>query len=99
MPNQIEQMFPELWVDEDSEEGKNLGYDSKDLFVIKNPAEAQLPSPNLSTSYVFATGDAFFAYPNNYNYYVSYYKDTFQHGGISMEEMIIPLITLTGKRR
>ena len=79
--------------------GKNLGYDSKDLFVIKNPAEAQLPSPNLSTSYVFATGDAFFAYPNNYNYYVSYYKDTFQHGGISMEEMIIPLITLKGKRR
>ncbi len=79
--------------------GKNLGYDSKDLFVIKNPAEAQLPSPNLSTSYVFATGDAFFAYPNNYNYYVSYYKDTFQHGGISMEEMIIPLITLRGKRR
>jgi DNA-binding response OmpR family regulator len=79
--------------------GKNLSYDSKDLFVIKNPAEAQLPSPNISTSYVFATGDAFFAYPNNYNYYVSYYKDTFQHGGISMEEMIIPLITLTGKRR
>ena len=79
--------------------GKNLGYDSKDLFVIKNPAEAQLPSPNLSTSYVFATGDSFFAYPNNYNYYVSYYKDTFQHGGISMEEMIIPLITLKGKQR
>ncbi|MCR4957578.1 MAG: PglZ domain-containing protein [Prevotella sp.] len=79
--------------------GKNLGYDSKDLFVIKNPAQAQLPSPNLSTSYVFATGDAFFAYPNNYNYYVSYYKDTFQHGGISMEEMIIPLVTMSGKRR
>ena len=79
--------------------GKNLGYDSKDLFVVKNPADAQLPSPNLSTSYVFATGDTFFAYPNNYNYYVSYYKDTFQHGGISMEEMIIPLITMTGKKR
>ena len=79
--------------------GKNLAYDAKDLFVIKNPAEAQLPQPNLSTSYVFATGDAFFAYPNNYNYYVSYYKDTFQHGGISMEEMIIPLITMTGKKR
>ncbi|MBP5340698.1 MAG: PglZ domain-containing protein [Prevotella sp.] len=79
--------------------GKNLSYDSKELFVIKNPAEAQLPSPNLSTSYVFATGDAFFAYPNNYNYYVSYYKDTFQHGGISMEEMLIPLITMTGKKR
>ena len=79
--------------------GKNLGYDAKDLFVIKDPAQAQLPSPNLSTSYVFATGDSFFAYPNNYNYYVSYYKDTFQHGGISMEEMIIPLITMTGKKR
>ena len=52
-----------------------------------------------STSYVFATGDSFFAYPNNYNYYVSYYRDTFQHGGISMEEMIVPLITLKGKKR
>ena len=78
--------------------GKNLGYDSKDLFVIKEPRQAMLPQPNLSTSYVFATGDAFFAYPNNYNYYVSYYKDTFQHGGISMEEMLIPLITMTGKK-
>lgn len=79
--------------------GKNLAYDSKDLFVIKEPAKAQLPAPNLSTSYVFATGDDFFAYPNNYNYYVSYYKDTFQHGGISMEEMIVPIITMTGKKR
>ena len=79
--------------------GKSLAYDSKDLFVIKNPAQAQLPSPNLSTSYVFATGDAFFAYPNNYNYYVSYYKDTFQHGGISMEEMIIPLVTMKKRIR
>ena len=79
--------------------GKNLGYDDKSLFVIKEPQKAMLPSPNLSTSYVFATGDSFFAYPNNYNYYVSYYRDTFQHGGISMEEMIIPLTTLTGKKR
>ena len=79
--------------------GKNLAYDDKNLFVIKEPHKALLPSPNLSTSYVFATGDSFFAYPNNYNYYVSYYRDTFQHGGISMEEMIIPLITLTGKKR
>lgn len=80
--------------------GKNLSYDeNKSLFVIKDPRKALLPSPNLSTSYVFATGDSFFAYPNNYNYYVSYYRDTFQHGGISMEEMIVPLITLTGKKR
>ena len=79
--------------------GKNLAYDSKDLFVIKEPQKAHLPAPNLSTSYVFATGDDFFAYPNNYNYYVSYYRNTFQHGGISMEEMIIPIITLKGKKR
>ena len=79
--------------------GKNLNCQSKDVFVIKNPAEAQLPAPNLSTSYVFATGNTFFAYPNNYNYYVSYYKDTFQHGGISMEEMLIPLITLNPRKK
>ena len=79
--------------------GKNLSYDDKNLFTIKDPRKALLPAPNLSTSYVFATGDAFFAYPNNYNYYVAYYRDTFQHGGISMEEMIVPLITLTGKKR
>ena len=79
--------------------GKNLAYDEKSLYIIKEPQKAQLPMPNLSTSYVFATGDLFFAYPNNYNYYVSYYRDTFQHGGISMEEMIIPLVTLTGKKR
>ena len=79
--------------------GKNLSYNDKEVFVIKEPAKAQLPSPNISTSYVFSWGDAFFAYPNNYNYYVSYYKDTFQHGGISMEEMLIPIITLTPRRR
>ena len=79
--------------------GKNLAYDNKDLFVIKYPQKAFLPSPNLSTSYVFASGDQFFAYPNNYNYYVTYYRNTFQHGGISMEEMIIPFITLKGKNR
>jgi DNA-binding response OmpR family regulator len=79
--------------------GKNLAYDSKELFVIKEPRKAHLPAPNLSTSYVFATGDDFFAYPNNYNYYVSYYRNTFQHGGISMEEMIIPIISMKGKKR
>ena len=79
--------------------GKNLNYNPKEVFVIKNPQKAHLPAPNLSTSYVFATGNAFFAYPNNYNYYVSYYKDTFQHGGISMEEMLVPLITLKPRKR
>lgn len=79
--------------------GKNLNYNAKEVFAIKDPRQAQLPSPNLTTSYVFATGDSFFAYPNNYNYYVSYYKDTFQHGGISMEEMLVPLITLKPKNK
>ena len=74
--------------------GKALNYSGKDVFEIKEPAKAFLPAPNLSTSYIFATGSNFFAYPNNYNYYVQYYKDTFQHGGISMEEMLIPLIKL-----
>ena len=79
--------------------GKNLSYNPKEVFEIKEPRRAMLPSPNLSTTYIFATGEDFFAYPNNYNYYVSYYKDTFQHGGISMEEMLVPLITLQGKKR
>ena len=79
--------------------GKNLAYNAKELFVIKEPKAAQLPAPNLSTSYVFATGNSFFAYPNNYNYYVSYYRDTFQHGGISMEEMLIPLVSLKSRKR
>lgn len=79
--------------------GKNLKYNAKEVFAIKEPQKTHLPSPNLSTSYVFATGDTFFAYPNNYNYYVSYYKDTFQHGGISLEEMLIPLVTLKRKKR
>ena len=79
--------------------GKNLSYNPKEVFEIKDPVRAGLPSPNLSTAYIFATQDDFFAYPNNYNYYVQYYKDTFQHGGISMEEMLIPLVTLRGKKR
>lgn len=79
--------------------GKNLGYKAKEVFEAKEPRLFGLPAPNLSTTYIFATGNKFFAYPNNYNYYVQYYKDTFQHGGISMEEMIIPLVTLRPKKR
>jgi DNA-binding response OmpR family regulator len=77
--------------------GKNMDYNFKEVFEIKEPAKAGLPSPNLSTKYVFALNECFFAYPNNYNYYVSYYKNTFQHGGISLEEMLVPLITLNPK--
>lgn len=79
-------------------QGKNLAYNAKEVFEVKSPEKINLPKPNVSTTYIFATNDDFFAYPNNYNHYVSYYKDTFQHGGVSLEEMIIPFVVLKGKR-
>jgi CheY-like chemotaxis protein len=78
-------------------QGKSLSYQEKDVLAIKNPDDAHLPKVNVSQSYVFAKDDKFFAYPNNYNHYVKYYKDTFQHGGISLEEMLIPVIKLSAR--
>jgi DNA-binding response OmpR family regulator len=75
-------------------QGKNLAYKAKDVFEVKKPEDAFLPRVNVSTSYIFAKGDDFFAYPNNYNHYANYYKDTFQHGGVSLEEMLVPLVEL-----
>lgn len=72
--------------------GKNLQYNKKDVLEVKNPAEAGLPKQHISSTFIFAKEDMFFAYPNNYNYYVNYFKNTFQHGGISLEEMIIPFV-------
>ncbi|MFN5318616.1 MAG: response regulator [Bacteroidia bacterium] len=78
-------------------QGKNLNYERKDVFEVKNPADIYMPRQHVSTAFVFAKEDKFFAYPNNYNYYVNYYRNTFQHGGISLEEMLIPFITLSSK--
>lgn len=77
--------------------GKNLSYNAKQVYDIKNPQRYGLPVPNVSSTYIFAMNRDFMAYPNNYNYYVQYYNDTFQHGGISMEEMLVPLVTLSRK--
>lgn len=78
-------------------QGKNLQYNPKECFVVHDPAQAHLPRTNMSSRYIFAKNDMFFAYPNNYNYYVNFYKNTFQHGGISMEEMLIPVVSLSSR--
>ncbi|MBX2915980.1 MAG: PglZ domain-containing protein [Cyclobacteriaceae bacterium] len=78
-------------------QGKNLGFEGDKVFEASKPERLFLPKTNVSTAYVFATEDQFFAYPNNYNYYVNFYKDTFQHGGVSLEEVIIPYILLSSK--
>lgn len=77
--------------------GRNLNYNPKEVFAITRPEDAQLPQSNLTSTYVFATGRDFFSYPNNANKFIRYYKNTFQHGGISMEEMIVPFIVLKPK--
>jgi hypothetical protein len=79
-------------------QGKNLNWDNNNkMMVARKPEQLFLPKPNVSTSYVFAKDDYMFAYPNNYNHFVNHYKNTFQHGGISLEECIIPVVYLTGK--
>lgn len=78
-------------------QGKNLGFEGEKVMLVSKPERIFLPKPNVSTAYVFAVEDQFFAYPNNYNYYVNLYKDTFQHGGVSLEEIIIPFILLSSK--
>ncbi|MGV3631187.1 MAG: PglZ domain-containing protein [Bacteroidota bacterium] len=78
--------------------GKNLSYNAKEVFTIRDPHEAFLPKINVSSEFVFAKENDFFVYPNNYNHFVNYYGDTFQHGGISLEEMLIPFVILSPKK-
>ena len=77
--------------------GKNMQYDKKDVLEFRNPNDAKLPKPHVSSTFIFAKEDKYFVYANNYNYHVNFYKNTFQHGGLSLEEMIVPVIRLTNK--
>src|SRR5688572_28369896 len=77
--------------------GRNLNYDSRDVLSFRDPKDAGLPSPAINSSYIFAGEDTYLCYPNNYNHYVNYYRNTFQHGGISLEEMIVPVVQMVSK--
>ena len=77
--------------------GRNLQYEDRDVLAFRDPSQAGLPRPNVSSTFIFAREDVFLCYPNNYNYYVNYYRNTFQHGGISLEEMLVPVIRLESK--
>jgi hypothetical protein len=77
--------------------GRNLNYEAKEVLAFRDPKEAGLPVPTVNSSFIFARGDGFLCYPNNYNYYVNYYRNTFQHGGVSLEEMIIPVVRMASK--
>lgn len=78
--------------------GKNLSYVEKDVFAVEDPYQAFLPKPNVSSSFIFAKDDRYLVYPNNYNYFVKHFNDTFQHGGLSLEEMIVPFGWFTPKK-
>ena len=74
--------------------GRSLTFEDKDVFASKDPKKIFLPSITMNSSFIFAKGSLFFAYPNNYNHYVNYYRNTYQHGGVSLEEIIIPFVVL-----
>ncbi len=77
--------------------GRNLQYENRDVLVFRDPSDIGLPKPNVSSTFIFAKEEVFLCYPNNYNYYANYYRNTFQHGGISLEEMLVPVIRLQSK--
>jgi len=75
--------------------GRSLSYNEKDVFAVNNPEDVKLPSVGINSSYIFAKEDYFFVYPNEFNKYVDYFTDTLQHGGVSMQEMLIPFVELS----
>ncbi len=77
--------------------GRNMKYIKEDVFEINNPSEYNLPSRNLSGKYIFAKENTYFVYQNNFNYYAKFYKNSYQHGGVSLEEMLVPCLTLSSK--
>ncbi len=77
--------------------GRNLQFENRDVLSFRDPKQAGLPVPNVSSTFIFAKGDVFLCYPNNYNHFVNYYKNTFQHGGVSLEEMIVPVVRMESK--
>jgi DNA-binding response OmpR family regulator len=77
--------------------GRNLQFEDRDVLAFRDPKLAGLPRPNVSSTFIFAKEDVFLCYPNNYNHYVNYYRNTFQHGGISLEEMIVPVVKMRSK--
>jgi hypothetical protein len=77
--------------------GRNLNFEPKEVLAFRDPKEAGLPTPTVNSSFIFAKGDGYLCYPNNYNHYANYYRNTFQHGGVSLEEIIIPVIKMVSK--
>ncbi|HYV54626.1 MAG TPA: PglZ domain-containing protein, partial [Chitinophagaceae bacterium] len=77
--------------------GRNLAYEPKEVLAFRDPREAGLPVPTVNSSFIFAREDGYLCYPNNYNHYANYYRNTFQHGGVSLEEMIVPVIKMQSK--
>lgn len=77
--------------------GRNLQYENKEVLAYREPADIGLPKPNFNSTFIFAKHDGYLCYPNNYNHFVNYFRNTFQHGGVSLEEMLVPIVKMESK--
>jgi CheY-like chemotaxis protein len=77
--------------------GRNLDFDAREVHAYRDPQTAGLPKYAVNSSFVFVGGPDYLCYPNNFNHFANLYKNTFQHGGISMEEMIVPIVQLESR--